>query len=144
MDIKWNVRLREKRIQQNLTLKQVSEINDYGLSQKSLIKYEKGDVAPRIDILENLCSIYKCDINYILYGSENTNIIIDKNDYMITIWYLLLIKKIDFDGDHLIINDKQLKKNINYLNIYHKNVDICSLKDIYRLLDGIKKMRNSD
>ena len=93
MDSNWNKRLKEKRVQAKLTLDEVSNICSHNLSQQSLIKYEKGEIFPRIDVLENLCNIYKCSINYVMYGSENTNIILDKNDYLITIWYLLATKK---------------------------------------------------
>ncbi len=144
MDGNWNERLREKRMQAKLTLSQVSGICSRNLSQQSLIKYEKGEVFPRIDVLEDLCQIYKCSINYIMYGSENTNIILNENDYLITIWYLLMTNKLKFDGTNLNIMDDYLKKNIKYLNIYNQNVEISSLEDVYNLINGIKNMHSRD
>lgn len=144
MDGNWNERLKERRAQAKLTLGQVSEASSRNLSQQSLIKYEKGEVFPRIDVLEDLCHIYKCSINYIMYGSENTNIILNKNDYLITIWYLLTTNKLQFDGVNLNIMDDSLKKNIKYLNIYNQNVEISSLEDVYNLVNGIKNMHSSN
>ncbi len=144
MDGNWNERLKEKRVQAKLTLSQVSGICSRNLSQQSLIKYEKGEVFPRIDVLEDLCNIYKCSINYIMYGSENTNIILNKNDYLITIWYLLTTNKLQFDGANLNITDDYLKKNIKYLNIYNQNVKISSLEDVCNLVNGIKNMHSSN
>ncbi len=144
MDGNWNERLKEKRVQAKLTLSQVSGICSRNLSQQSLIKYEKGEVFPRIDVLEDLCNIYKCSINYIMYGSENTNIILNKNDYLITIWYLLTTNKLQFDGANLNITDDYLKKNIKYLNIYNQRVKISSLEDVYNLVNGIKNMHSSN
>ena len=144
MNSNWNKRLKEKRIQAKLTLSEVSDISSHNLSQQSLIKYEKGEIFPRIDVLENLCNIYKCSINYVMYGSENTNIILDKNDYLITIWYLLTTNKLKFDGKNLLIINDLLRKNIKCLNIYNENVKISSLEDVYNLINGIKNMHNTN
>ncbi len=144
MNSNWNKRLKEKRIQAKLTLSEVSDISSHNLSQQSLIKYEKGEIFPRIDVLENLCNIYKCSINYVMYGSENTNIILDKNDYLITIWYLLTTNKLKFDGKNLLIMNDLLRKNIKCLNIYNENVKISSLEDVYNLINGIKNMHNTN
>ena len=144
MDRKWNERLKEKRVQAKLTLNEVSSISSHNLSQQSLIKYEKGEVFPRIDVLEDLCNIYKCSINYVMYGSENTNIILNKNDYLITIWYLLVTNKLRFDGKNLLITNDLLRKNVKYLNIYNENVKISSLEDVYNLINGIKNMHNTN
>ena len=144
MNSNWNKRLKEKRIQAKLTLSEVSDISSHNLSQQSLIKYEKGEIFPRIDVLENLCNIYKCSINYVMYGSENTNIILDKNDYLITIWYLLTTNKLKFDGKNLLIMNDLLRKNIKCLNIYNENVKISSLEDVYNLINGIKNMQNTN
>lgn len=144
MKEKRNLRLKNKRIKAGLTLYEVSLKNKFNLSQQSLIKYEQGKVIPKVDILEDLCNIYKCDINYILYGSDNTNIIIDKNDLLITIRYLLSTNMLCFNGNYLEIKDNNLKSNIIFLNIYNKNVKISSLEDIYVLIDGIKKMEIKD
>ena len=144
MNSNWNKRLKEKRIQAKLTLSEVSDISSHNLSQQSLIKYEKGEIFPRIDVLENLCNIYKCSINYVMYGSENTNIILDKNDYLITIWYLLTTNKLKFDGKNLLIMNDLLRKNIKCLNIYNENVKLSSLEDVYNLINGIKNMHNTN
>jgi len=144
MNSNWNKRLKEKRVQAKLTLSEVSNISSHNLSQQSLIKYEKGEIFPRIDVLEDLCNIYKCSINYVIYGSENTNIILDKNDYLITIWYLLATKKLKFDGRNLLIMNELLRKNTKYLNIYNENVKISSLEDVYNLINGIKNMHNAN
>jgi len=105
----WNLRLKEKRLQASLTLSQVSEMNSKHLSQQSLIKYEKGQICPQIDTLEELCQIYKTDINYIMYGSENLNIAINKSDMLITIWYLMVSNQIELIGDTLAIKNESLK-----------------------------------
>ncbi len=140
----WNVRLKEKREQAGFTLNEVSKKNNRNLSQQSLIKYEKGEIFPRIDILDDLCAMYKCNINYILYGSKDGNILVSKNDYLITLWFLLAMNKVEFDGINLKIIDKQLMRNVQYLNIYLKNVGVSSFDDLYSLIDGIKRMQNKE
>ncbi len=144
MDRNWNQRLKERRLHAKLTLNEVSGLNNHNLSQQSLIKYGKGEVFPRIDVLEDLCNIYKCSFNYVLYGSENTNIILNQNDYLITIWYLLVTKNLKFDGKNLLITNDLLRKNIKCLNIYNQNVKISSLEDVYNLINGIKNMHTTD
>lgn len=138
----WNHRLKEKRIQANLTLSQVSEMNSKHLSQQSLIKYEKGEIYPQIDTLEELCQIYKTDINYIMYGSEHLNIAISKSDILITIWYLLTSNQIELIGDTLVIKNERLKKQIFCLNVFVEENGISSMQDIYRLIAGIKNMKD--
>lgn len=138
----WNYRLKEKRMQANLTLSQVSEMNSKHLSQQSLIKYEKGEIYPQIDTLEELCQIYKTDINYIMYGSENLNIAINKSDILITIWFLMVSNQIELIGDTLVIKNERLKKQLFCLNVFVEENGISSMQDIYRLIAGIKNMKD--
>ena len=138
----WNLRLKEKREKAGITLNEAGEKCSRHLSQQSLIKYEKGEVFPRIDILEDLCSIYRCSINYVLYGSDDANVLVSKNDYLITLWYLLATNKLEFDGNSLKITDETLRKNITYLNIYLRKVEVSSFNDLLSLMYGIGKMRS--
>lgn len=138
----WNLRLKEKREEAGITLNEAGEKCGRHLSQQSLIKYEKGEVFPRIDILEDLCSIYKCSINYVLYGSDDANVLVSKNDYLITLWYLLATRKLEFDGNCLKIADESLKENITYLNIYLKKIGVSSFDDLLSLMNGIEKMKS--
>ncbi len=140
----WNKRLKKKREQAGLTLSEVSEKSNRHLSQQSLIKYEKGDVFPRIDILEDLCSMYKCSMNYVLYGSDEANVLVSKNDYLTTLWFLMATNKLEFDGTDLKITDKSLRRNVEYLDIYLKNVGVSSFEDLHSLMSGIKKMQDED
>ena len=97
---------------------------------------------PRIDILEDLCSIYGCSINYVLYGSDDANVLVSKNDYLITLWYLLATNKLEFDGSNLKVMDESLKENITYLNIYLRKIGVSSFDDLLSLMNGIGKMRS--
>ena len=138
----WNLRLKEKREEAGITLNEAGEKCGRHLSQQSLIKYEKGEVFPRIDILEDLCSIYGCSISYVLYGSDDANVLVSKNDYLITLWYLLATNKLEFDGNCLKIADESLKENITYLNIYLKKIGVSSFDDLLSLMNGIGKMKS--
>ncbi len=116
-------------------------MNSKHLSQQSLIKYEKGQICPQIDTLEELCQIYKTDVNYIMYGSENLNIAINKSDMLITIWYLMVSNQIELIGDTLAIKNESLKKQIFCLNVFVEEKGISSMKDLYSLIAGIKNMK---
>ena len=112
------------------------------LSQQSLIKYEKGGIFPQIDTLEELCQIYKTDIDYIVYGSENLNIVINKSDVLITIWYLIATKQIEYKDETLFVKNEHLKKHIFYLNTFIQENGVSSMQDMYSLIMGIKNMKN--
>lgn len=143
MERDWNIRLKQKRNEAKLTLKDVSNRSDRGLTQQSLIAYESGKIFPRIDVLDDLCKIYECDINYILYGLEKGNLILSEGDCLITIWYLLVTNKMIFEKEYFYIVDENLKKYSNYFDLFIKNHDIASVKDLYTLIRGAKNV-NAD
>ncbi len=140
MEKDWNIRLKQKRQDAGLTLKTVSAKSKRGLTQQSLIAYEKGTTLPRIDVLDDLCKIYGCNINYILYGSNGSNLILGGGDCLVAIWYLLVTNKMAFDGDHFYIIDEDLRTNSSYLSLFINNHDISSVEDLYALIEGAKNM----
>ena len=70
MNENWNLRLKECREKKGYTLKDLESISKLDMSQQSIIKYEKGEVFPRINVLEKMCKIYGTTIEYILYGKS--------------------------------------------------------------------------
>ena len=140
----WNMRLKECREKKGYTLKSLEGLSKLDLSQQSLIKYEKGEVFPRINILEKMCKIYGTTIDYILYGKQKLAQFEDRSSSLVTIFMLLYLNKItlDTDSDNLKINDKRLLSQIIALNNYKSIADISSIDDLIRLIQGIKKMEN--
>lgn len=137
----WNQRLKDKRLEAKLSLQDVGKKTLRRLTEQSLIKYEKGEIVPRADVLENLCFIYKCDINYIIYGEDRPGFFISNEDSLITIWYFLVSGKIKLEGTGIKILDKQLLRNISYLDIYTKKMEVCSMDSLRSLIGAIKRMR---
>ena len=137
----WNIRLKNKRQEAKLSLNEVGRQSERKLTQQSLITYENGDVIPRADVLADLCRIYKCSVDYIIYGSENVGIVVDEGDALVSIWYLLATKQIALDENNLQILDKRLQRNAFYLDTFVKQSGLSSVKDLYGLIDGIKRMK---
>lgn len=85
-DFKKNVgkRLQELREQKGLTKKDVVELlsRDYycGINEKSIRRYEKGKILPKIDNLICLAELYDTTLDYIVYGKETS----DDNSFT---WY---------------------------------------------------------
>ncbi len=137
----WNKRLKNAREKQHITLAQVSERSTFKLTQQSIIKYEKGKVIPKIDVLDDLCRIYDCTVDYIIYGTDETNLVVLESDVLTSLWSLMFTKKLVFDGKSLAVNDDKLLNNLEMLQYFNEHVnDMSSTKHIEALLRGIRKM----
>ena len=140
----WNLRLKECREKKGYTLKDIESISKLDLSQQSIIKYEKGEVFPRINTLERMCKIYGTTIEYILYGKYKLAQFEERSNSLTTIFMLLHSNKLFLDKNNktLKINDTKLFTQISALNDFMTITDISSVDDLYSLIQGIKKMEN--
>lgn len=140
MENNWNLRLKEAREKSNLSLSDVSEM--LGISQQSLIKYEKGEVSPKINWLEKLCKKYNVTIDYILYNSSELSKSSDLNGYLVALFMLMHSNKLSYDSENLSlhINDKKLNADLFALNTFIKETEIVSIDDLSRLINGIRKL----
>lgn len=138
----WNVRLKECREKKGYTLKDLESLSKLGLSQQSIIKYEKGEVFPRINVLEKMCKVYKTTIDYVLYGKEKMVHSEERSSSLVTIFFLLYLNKLSFDKETsaLKINDKKLLLQIMALDEFKSRSDISTIEDLSLLIQGIDKM----
>ena len=138
----WNVRLREARQKKGIPLKEAQKMSKLDVSQQSLIKYEKGEVFPRIDLLEKMCKLYGTTVDYVLYGENKLTPFEDRASSLVTFFMLLYGKKIRFDRESgkIEISDPRLKMQITALDYYREEAAFSSLEDLERLIQGIKKM----
>lgn len=138
----WNVRLREARQKKGIPLKEAQKMSKLDVSQQSLIKYEKGEVFPRIDLLEKMCKLYGTTVDYVLYGENKFTPFEDRASSLVTFFMLLYGKKIRFDRESgkIEILDPRLKMQITALDYYREEAAFSSLEDLERLIQGIKKM----
>lgn len=143
MECKWYERLKISRENSKLSLKEVSNRTIDKITQQSLIKYEKGEVFPKINVLEELCNMYNVQINYILYGNDNDlNLNIDNKDLYTTLFFLIYSKKMNYNPQRgcLDIEDEILRKQIYKLSVFAKNKIISNFNDLNSLISGIKIM----
>ena len=143
MDKEWNTRLRDARLKRNLSLKEVGENIPSALTQQSLIKYEKGDIFPKIDILEELCNLYQVTINYIMYGNESSiHFNIAEENILVTLLFLMHKNSITFQKELKIlsINDDSLRSKIYKLSVFLSKKDFTTIEDLQILINGIKKI----
>lgn len=76
-------RLKELRIQNKLTQKQVSEL--LGISPSIISGYETGERTPSAEILLSLSYLYKCSTDYLLGKSNDMpTILLDTNGLTLT------------------------------------------------------------
>lgn len=138
----WNIRLREARRKKGIPLKEAQKMSKLDVSQQSLIKYEKGEVFPRIDLLEKMCKLYGVTVDYVLYGESEFAPFEDRASSLVTLFMLLYSNKIRFDRKNgkIEISDPRLKLQIAALDYYREEADFSSLDDLERLIQGIKKM----
>ena len=144
MDDGWYKRLRDCRRKKGYTLAEMQGMDKLDLSQQSLIKYEKGEIFPRIDTLEKMCKIYGTTINYILYGEDKIAPFEDRSNSLITLFMLLHANKITFNRKEgtLEIIDPRLRLQITAIDYYRESVDISSIEDLERLIKDIKKIES--
>ena len=123
-------------------MKEAQEMSKLDVSQQSLIKYEKGEVFPRIDLLEKMCKLYGTTVDYVLYGESKLAPFEDRTSSLVTFFMLLYGNKIRFDREdgRIEILDPRLKLQIRALDYYREEADFSSLDDLERLIQGIKKM----
>lgn len=143
MEREWYNRLKSSRENSKLSLKEVSNRTIDKITQQSLIKYEKGEVFPKINVLEELCNMYNVQINYILYGNNNDfNLNIENKDLYTALFFLIYSQKINFNTQNgcLEIKDEILRKQIYKLSVFAKNKAISSFNDLNSLISGIKIM----
>lgn len=142
MDSEWHHRLKEARIKKGYTLRELESFGKLGISQQSLIKYERGEVYPRIDLLEKMCSLYETTLDYVLYGDDEFKKYDNKESSLIVLFFLLYSGKISYDPKTttITIDDKILSKQLKALNSFNENVDFSSIEDLFVLISGIKKL----
>lgn len=142
MDKNWYKRLKESREKAGLTLREASGINVFDVSQQSLIKYENGEVFPRIDLLDKMCKKYNVTVDYILYGSSELSKTNDLEGQLVSLFMLMHSGKIKFSKKEkaLLVKDKKLEQNLMILNIFLENNEIATVDDLSSLILAIKKM----
>jgi len=138
----WNIRLKECREKKGYTLKDLESISKLDMSQQSIIKYEKGEIFPRINILEKMCKIYGTTLEYILYGKHHMMQFEERSNTLVTIFMLLYTNKLLLDkkNNTLKINDRKLSSQISILNDFMTLSDISSIEDLYSLIEGINNL----
>ena len=143
MEKDWNIRLKESRLKAKLTLKKVGSLMNSNLTEQSLIKYENGNVFPKIDVLEELCNLYSVTIDYILYGDEsNFHFSIPTENVLTTFFFLLYKKAIIYNknSNTIEIKDHKLALDIYKLSVFNKKKEITCISDMQSLINGIKKI----
>ena len=142
MEANWNTRLKKAREDAGLSLKEVGALDVLDISQQSLIKYEKGEVFPRIDLLEKMCKKYNVTVEYIMYGSSRLPVISETSGHLVSLFFLLLSRQLEYSesGKHLEIKDKRLLTHIRALDSYIKVQEISSIEDLSALIRAINKM----
>lgn len=120
MDKNWNVRLREIRVKNNISVKEAASFCN--LSPQGLNDYEKNKngISPRVEVLEKLCDLYNCSLSYILYGNESgINLDTELKDALRTLLGLYIRKKAlineDRNGQAVVtITDDWMNKHLHY------------------------------
>lgn len=145
MDSNWNTRLKNARENSGYTLRQISSMPELNISQQSMIKYEKGEVFPRIDFLDKLCKKYKVTLNYIVYGDSELFKTCDFSSQFVTIFMLLYSNKLKYHSKDksLKIEDASLNKAIFTLNAYIEQENISTIDDLSRLIKAIEMLSNN-
>jgi len=142
MDGKWFERLKEARIRANITLREASALEMFDISQQTLVKYEKGEVFPRIDLLEKMCKKYSVTIDYILYGTSDLAKTTDLSGHLVSLFMLLHSGKLAFDEKNRVleIKDQRLSTQIMVLDTFCRTQEISSIEELFSLIEGIKKL----
>ena len=114
-------RMKELRIKKGLTLKELAkQLNNQGISisSSSLIKYERGERTPRIEILSGISKFYGVSTDYLLGREEVTNHIEEKKKAPSKSIDEALDNVMSFDGQPVTDHDRQVMKQllIAYLN----------------------------
>lgn len=140
MEKDWFKRLKKAREAAKLTLKEVSEMNVFDVSQQTLIKYESGEVFPRVDMLDKMCRKYNVTVDYILYGSSELSKTSDLEGELVTLFMLMHNGKLKFNKAEksLFVNDQNLERNIMILNVFLNNREISTIDDLSSLIKAIK------
>lgn len=142
MEANWNTRLKKAREDAGLSLKEVSALEVFDISQQSLIKYEKGEVFPRIDLLEKMCRKYNVTVEYIMYGASELPAMNEASGHLVSLFFLLHSGQLAYSGPtkHLEIKDGRLLTRIRALDAYIKAVEISTIEELSALIRAIKKM----
>lgn len=140
----WNIRLKQAREKAGILLKEVDSPNKVGISQQSVIKYEKGDIFPQINILEKMCQCYHVTIEWIMYGDEDFSSVTRKGNYLYLLFSLIHsnnIEKIKLNGQSTYyVKNKKLIKQMDILSVFNDNVRLSSRSDYIALIEGIEKI----
>ena len=108
-------RLKELRIEKNLTQKQLADM--LMLSKNSICEYEKGRSEPNIDTLVKLSDIFDCSIDYLVGKSDDFYLtqyanVSDKETIAISLY-----KKLPEDMQKYVLN------TLDLLSKYQKTTD---------------------
>lgn len=142
----WNIRLKEAREKCGIKLKDVENNNLLGVSQQSIIKYEKGKIFPQINILERMCKCYHVTIDWILYGNKDFSSLTRTGNHLFLLFDLLYRGKIKktktSSGISFFFDDKKLNQQLDLLSIFAEKVILTSKEDYESLIKGIEKIND--
>ncbi len=143
----WNVRLKEAREKCGIRLKDVEKNNLLGISQQSIIKYEKGAIFPQIDVLDRMCQCYHVTIDWILYGNKDFSSLTRTGNHLFLLFDLLYRGKIKktktSTGIYYFFDDKKLNQQLNLLSVFAERVALTSKEDYESLITGIEKINDA-
>lgn len=142
----WNIRLKEAREKCGIKLKDVEKDNLLGVSQQSVIKYEKGKIFPQINVLERMCQCYHVTVDWILYGDKDFSSLTRTGNHLFLLFDLLQRGKIkksnNSNGIYYYFDDKKLNEQLSFLSTFAEKVVLSSKEDYESLIKGIEKMNN--
>lgn len=142
----WNIRLKEAREKCGIKLKDVENNNLLGISQQSIIKYEKGKIFPQINVLERMCKCYHVTIDWILYGNKDFSSLTRTGNHLFLLFDLLYRGKIKktktSSGISFFFDDKKLNQQLDLLSIFAEKVILTSKEDYESLIKGIEKIND--
>ncbi len=142
----WNIRLKEAREKCGIRLKDVEKDNLLGVSQQSVIKYEKGEIFPQVNVLDRMCQCYHVTIDWILYGNEDFSSLTRTGNHLFLLFDLLYrgkIKKTKISsGIYYFFDDKKINQQLDLLSIFAERVVLTSKEDYESLIKGIEKIND--
>lgn len=140
----WNKRLKEARKKNKISLTEAEE--KLGISEQSIIKYEKGEFMPKIDTLDKMCACYHVSVSWVLYGDDDYSSITREANYLYLLFSLMHSgKMVPFNNEKEMnnlyaINDQKLLRQMKKLYIYKNNVPLSGKEDYEKLIEGIEKI----
>lgn len=140
----WNDRLKKAREKNKMTQEMVlskfpkREV----ITKQSLIKYEKGETFPKINVLRRLCIIYGVSADYIIFGETKDFVpSVPTADTLLALYMMLYSNKAIGDDDgNIKITDEELKKKFRLVKSTMGYFDFSSLKQLETFVDGLNRI----